>query len=92
MTRPPAPALYLGTVTTGSGVDIRSPEGQQRLAAALLTVKPTPGMTARPTPPEPVITVRHAPAERARLNQLVHTVLARMTTPTDPSNTPKPVG
>lgn len=42
-----APALYLGTVTTGSGVDIHSSEGQQRLAAALLTVKPKTSNTPK---------------------------------------------
>lgn len=50
MTRSPAPALYLGTVTTGSGVDIHSPEGQQRLAAALLTVKPRASAPSAPAP------------------------------------------
>ena len=34
--RTPAPALYLGTVTTGSGRPITSPEAQLALARALL--------------------------------------------------------
>lgn len=38
--RTPQPELYLGSVTTGSGVDIRSPEGQVALYKALLTIKP----------------------------------------------------
>ncbi|GGM54116.1 hypothetical protein GCM10008956_32490 [Deinococcus arenae] len=46
MTRQAAPALYLGSVTTGSGVDIHSREGQIKLARALLNVTPKPTDTA----------------------------------------------
>ncbi|SEI68579.1 hypothetical protein SAMN04488058_101339 [Deinococcus reticulitermitis] len=47
MTRPRQPALYLGTVSTGSGVDIHSREGQVRLCRALLTAVP---QSASPAP------------------------------------------
>ncbi|MHA0042987.1 hypothetical protein [uncultured Deinococcus sp.] len=47
MTRQAAPALYLGSVTTGSGVDIHSREGQIKLARALLSVTPKTTDTAR---------------------------------------------
>lgn len=46
MTRQAAPALYLGSVTTGSGVDIHSREGQIKLARALLSITPKPTVTA----------------------------------------------
>ncbi|WP_174368491.1 hypothetical protein [Deinococcus sp. JMULE3] len=47
MTRQAAPALYLGSVTTGSGVDIHSREGQIKLARVLLSVTPKTTETAR---------------------------------------------
>ena len=42
--RTPQPELYLGSITTGSGVDIHSPEGKIALFKALLSIalKPQP--------------------------------------------------
>ena len=45
--RTPQPELYLGSVTTGSGVDIRSPEGQKALYAALLSIALKPQSAAQ---------------------------------------------
>ncbi|AFD25805.1 hypothetical protein [Deinococcus gobiensis] len=40
--RAPQPELYLGSITTGSGVDIHSPEGKTALFKALLSIAPKP--------------------------------------------------
>ena len=53
MTRQPQPAFYLGTVSTGSGVDIHSREGQVRLCRALLNIAPKPSVTADPGVQQP---------------------------------------
>lgn len=43
--RQPHPELYLGSITTGSGVDLRSHEGQVAFVRAVLGIKPAPTVT-----------------------------------------------
>lgn len=59
MTRSSAPALYLGTVTTGSGRPLGSPEVQADMARALLNI-PTPTQPAPEARDEQVTAKRPA--------------------------------